>query len=57
MADMEKEKGKVEESTDDSVFSMYSEWIKDEEDHADAGENRYEQETAPPVRKSSFTRT
>ena len=53
MADMEKEKGKVEESTDGSVFSMYSEWIKDEEDHADAGENGYEQETAPPVSETA----
>lgn len=53
MADMGKEKGKVEESTDDSVFSMYSEWIKDEEDHDDAGENGYEQETAPPVSETA----
>ena len=36
MADIDKEK--IEESMDDSVFSMYSEWI--ESGYADAGERK-----------------
>lgn len=44
MADIDKEK--IEESMDDSVFSMYSEWI--ESGYADAGETGYEQEIPTP---------
>lgn len=46
MADIDKEKN--EESMDNSVFSMYSEWIESE--YADAGETGHEQEMpTPPV--------
>lgn len=54
MADMEKEKMN-EESMDDSMFSMYSDWA--ENGYVDAGETGYEQEmSAPPVSEETEKR-
>lgn len=53
MADIEKEKN--EESMDDSVFSMYSEWIED--GYADAGENGYGQDIPAPPASETTART